>query len=739
MTTKADAARYYRSLGMLPIPLKPKSKEPFTTAWQKGDIPPEEYDVIFTEDRNIGIILGSRSGNIVDVDQDEATFVKVAKHFIPKTGLCFGRASARGSHALYRIDGESIVKRVSFADADGVMLAEIRGDGHQTMMPPSMHPSGETVEWESMDAIGTLSIDRLTIGAGWAATAAMLIRAWDEYKTRHHDFAGALAGGMYRGGATVENIIGLIRVVMLYTRDHEPDDRERFARETIEKMQGDQSEETTGLRTLAEIIGADRVRRLAKWCRLKNTRESSGLTDDGNAERLITQYGETIRYCRQWGRWLMWDGQYWRTDEKDGDRVFNLARDIPSLIFTEAGKAPTDKARDELARWGLASQSVNRLGAMVRIARTDDRIAIDADQLDESAWLLNCRNGTVNLHTGGIQPHDARDYLTKICPVEYNPNAQAPMWESHLQRVTDGNQNLIDFLQRLCGYSLTGSTAEQAFILLWGPGGTGKTTFIEAIRYVMGGYATNAEPKTFMVKNYQSRASSDLARLQGARLVTSSETEENEKLAVSLVKRLSGTTKLTAAHLYQGEFEFEPTFKLWIDTNHKPKVKSDDDALWDRIILVPFTNVIRNTPVDVKGFHSILRTSEAPGILRWMVEGALLWRSEGKLIRPPIVSEAIHEYREETDTLGQFLEDRCETGPGRSVRTSLLFQTYKTWCRENREHAMGRTSFHQHLRERGFEKVARDGYETYKDIALSFPAGYGDETETDAFRVHTNQ
>lgn len=714
MSHTVDAARQYKARGWNPLPLKPGEKKPTGSEWQRTQIADEHLETAFT-DRNVGVGLGPISGGLYDADLDEAITVKMQRHFMPKTPAIFGRPSKPDSHLIYRDPNGGEFGRKTYKDVDGTLLAELRGKGHQTMFPPSIHPSGEQVAWKDpLAEPAEHPINTISQALGWLASAAMLARGWDNWNDSHHVLTLSLAGGFARSGVGHNLAEQFVRAVGIYSGDHEIDDRVRTVRDTYAKYEADpDSTELVGFPTLAEIIGADRVGRLLDWLPLNKQAQDASrrtMTDDGNAYRFVEKYGKTLKYVHEWGKWLLWDGSRWLEDKREN--VIAFAREIPVDIDVEAAKILDDDLRKIVDKWANASRNVNRIKAIPTLARTDPTITVASDLLDADPYQFNVQNGTINLRTGGLSPHDKSDLITKLSPITFNPRAQCPYWLDYLKLVFEQTPEVIPFAQRAVGYSLTAATKEQAFFILHGPQGTGKTTFIETLRVIFGDYAANADPSTFMQKQKTSRANPDIARLQGARFVSSSETEENERLAAGVVKRLSGSTKITAAHLYAPDFEYTPVMKLWIDTNHKPKISAHDDAVWARLILIPFQNQIRGTPKEIKGLHDILMT-ELPGILRWAVEGCTAWFADG-LMRPQAVTDAATDYRDESDVVQAFIDDVCIVEPGAQSGSLALYRAYAEWCESANERPLTMRLFKSRLIEHRFEnKRTERGFEWF--------------------------
>jgi hypothetical protein len=295
-------------------------------------------------------------------------------------------------------------------------------------------------------------------------------------------------------------------------------------------------------------------------------------TDSGNAERFAADHGHEVRFCHNTGKWFIWDGQRWVKD--DIGQVYRLAKHTVRRMLAESLEADGDD-RPVLVKHALRSESEPRLRALLNLARNERGMPVRVVELDSDPQLLNVSNGTIDLRTGLLREHRREDLITKLVPVQYDPAAACPLWLAFLEEVTGGNQDLLRYMQRAVGYSLTGNTVEHAVFLLYGTGSNGKSTFLESVRYLLGDYAQTAAFTTFMVSRQSSGPRNDLAQLQCARFVTASESEEGSRLAESFVKQVTGGDMVTARFLYGEHFEFRPQFKLWLGTNHKPAVSKE--------------------------------------------------------------------------------------------------------------------------------------------------------------------
>jgi putative DNA primase/helicase len=419
------------------------------------------------------------------------------------------------------------------------------------------------------------------------------------------------------------------------------------------------------------------------------------LTDLGNARRLVHRHGRNLRYCWLWRKWLVWDGKRWVKD--DTGEVYRLAKETVSSIYQEAAAAPNDEARKELGKHATRSEAGARIKEMVDLARSD--VPVMPDELDASPDLLNTESGTIDLRTGELREHRREDLITKIAPTTYRPDAAAPTWEAFLERVLPG-EDLRAFVQRAVGYSATGDTSEQCMFINHGGGANGKSTFQEAIAAALGDYAMRAPTEMLLAKRSDG-VPNDVARLKGARFVSASETEEGRRMAESRIKDLTGQDTITARFMKAEWFDFAPTHKLWLSTNHKPEIRGTDAAIWRRIRLVPWAVTIPPAEQDKK--LPIALRHELAGILAWVVRGCLQWRREG-LQAPDEVHKATGEYRAEMDVLAGFLAECCELDTGHWEYAKDLYECYKRWCDENGERPEPQRKFGGRLGERGFQR-----------------------------------
>ncbi len=419
-------------------------------------------------------------------------------------------------------------------------------------------------------------------------------------------------------------------------------------------------------------------------------------SDTGNALRFVDQHGCNLRYDHDAKCWYVFDGRLWR---KDGNgRAQERAKETIIALYAEAAKEPDEDRRKALASHAKASDKAQRITAMMALACSDPRVSVTAGIWDRDTYLLNVQNGTVNLRTGALNPHDQGDMITKICSVEFDPDATCPLWERCLER-WQPDAEIRDFLRRSAGYSLTGDIGEETAFFLYGVGRNGKSKFTGALESIMGDYAARVNVEVLMDARRAGNATPDLIPLIGARLVIASELPEGRRINEAFVKDVTGGDKLTANPKYANIIQFRPQFKLWLYGNHKPTIKGTDDGIWSRLPLVPFTVTIPAAERDPKLDEKLLL--EAPGILAWMVRGCQEWQAQ-RLSPPEAVIEATQEFREEMDTMTSFWEEYCVFAPGAVTANSVLREAYLKWCEsEKTRNPLSAPQFGERLKQRG--------------------------------------
>lgn len=446
--------------------------------------------------------------------------------------------------------------------------------------------------------------------------------------------------------------------------------------------------------------------------------------DTGNAQRLCDRYGDILRYCYTDRKWLCYMGGRWAYDSLGyvrtlADTVIEDMKSEAAYYQHEDLQNGTD-LKKKFLRHISKSRSHNSKTNMIK--ESEHRVSILPSMLDSHKLLINCKNGILDLKTMRFSEHDKEKYITKITPCNYNPDAQKPvMWLSFLNDIFSGDTDMIRYIQKIVGYSLSGLTSEQCAFFLYGTGRNGKSTFLEVIRYIMGDYATNIQPSTIMIKPSSGNApTGDIARLKGARLVTSVEPNEGMCLDEGLLKQLTGDDIVTARKMFCEEFEFKPEFKLFMATNHKPRIRGTDTGIWRRIHVIPFDVQIPEEKADKNLKYKL--AAEYESIFKWAVDGFILWQNEG-LVKPARVMAAISEYRHENDVIGSFIDACCIENDGSSVQASVLYAVYCKWAAENNEYKMSNTKFGAEMIKR-YEKIKERRGLFYKGLSLADNAPY---------------
>lgn len=418
-------------------------------------------------------------------------------------------------------------------------------------------------------------------------------------------------------------------------------------------------------------------------------------TDLGMAERLVEDHGADVRFVPGLG-WHGWDGQRWRRD--DDGAMMRRAKRTARTLRDEAAQIDDPDEAQKVFSFAVRSEQRARLEAMLALAETEAPVIARVEELDADPYLVNLLNGTLDLRTGDLREHRREDLLTKLAPVAYDPDARCPRFLDFLGTALDGDEELVGFLQRAVGYSLTGDTSEQCLILLTGEGANGKTTLLETIAALLGEYAVHADASTFMTRP-GGGPRPDVARLRGRRLVVSSEVEADARFAEVFVKQATGGDVLVARQLYREEVEFRPSFKVWIAANALPTIRGTDHAVWRRFRRVPFGHKVT---LPDKQLPAKLR-AEGPGILAWAVEGCLAWQREGLGV-PDAVRVATQDYRADQDTVGAFLRDRCRLAEDARTAPAELRLAYEGYCRAEGIEAVPAPSFRAALESRGIRQ-----------------------------------
>jgi putative DNA primase/helicase len=446
-------------------------------------------------------------------------------------------------------------------------------------------------------------------------------------------------------------------------------------------------------------------------------------TDRNNALILSEHLAETALWVPAWG-WLLWTGARWERDP-DGSRVLALARELLPKHYLENALQTADyKERERLCEHAKRAHKRHNLSNALELAKGDLRA--EPKEFDQDPWLLNCNNGVLDLRTGELHPHSPELRLTKLCPVEYNPNAQAPTWSRFLREIFLDDDELIRYVQRACGYSITGDVREDKMFICWGTGANGKSTLLQTLRHVLGDYAGAIAPAAIVQRGRDSHPTA-VADLYGLRFAIAIETEEDQRLAEAQVKALTGRDAIKARFVHRDYFEFEPKAKIWLATNHRPLIRDTSPAIWRRIALIPFRAFFPPERQDKTLGEKLWE--ERAGILAWLVAGCLAWQQQG-LGECDAVAEATESYRSEMDVLQEWLQERCVPDAKAITPFKELYDNYLTWCSETDQEPLGKRAFANRLTEKGFEIARLKGdAKARKGLRLKTPADRTDRSD----------
>jgi putative DNA primase/helicase len=425
-------------------------------------------------------------------------------------------------------------------------------------------------------------------------------------------------------------------------------------------------------------------------------------TDTGNSLRLVRDHGDVLRYCVEWGKWLRWDGRRWKEDRTGS--VYRMARKTIQRIGAEAASSSDPDDRKALLRWG-----------MIHLARFVEGIPVETAQLDRDPWLLNARNGTIDLRTGELRPHRREDLITKLVEVDYDPLATCPRWDRFEREIMDGDEAMVGYLRRIAGYAITGDVREHKLFFFHGEGRNGKSLWLLINHWLLGDYATTINSSLITAKQHDDHPTG-LTDLEGKRFVSTIEVADGKKMAEALVQQLTGGDPIKARRMRQDFYTFMPTHKIILAANHKPDIRETTEAIWERVRLilfpVTFVDPDRVDPaakllLKDKGLEKTL-WAEAPGILATLVRACLEWQRDG-LKEPEAVVRATAGYRAEMDRLTDFIAERCLVSVDVRVKANALYESYRAWAKASGEHEISKRKFGSNMDRRGYTLKESNG------------------------------
>ena len=421
--------------------------------------------------------------------------------------------------------------------------------------------------------------------------------------------------------------------------------------------------------------------------------DSLRLTDTWNARRLVEDNHDEILWCEVLKQWFIYDGTRYKRDLTR--EIERRAEHTVKGLYHQAASIASSEDRHQMVKWAMSSESRQKLTNMVESAKR--MVPAHPNEFDRDVLLFNVLNGTVDLRTQQLRPHLRSDLLSKRASLKFDPSAICPQWIAFLARIFADNQAIIEFVQRLFGYCLTGQLTEQIVVILYGTGANGKSTLLSVLRSLAGDYAYHCRPEVFTAKRGDSQGF-ELVPLAGVRVVTATETSAGRRLDEALVKEMTGGEPVTCAPKYGDFFSFQPQFKPLLATNHKPEIRGTDEGIWRRVLLLPFTVTIPEKERDRDLARKL--EGELPGILNWALAGVNDFFKTG-LRMPDEVRSATAEYRAEQDILANWIEEHCTLDSHASAEYAALYKDYVAWCETNKEEPINKSRFSSSLDERG--------------------------------------
>jgi putative DNA primase/helicase len=635
-----------------------------------------------------GYVTGEISGHVVfDIDHLEI------KALFDAAGLKPYKRTRKGFHYPFKWPGHF----VKTTESEIMPRLDVRGDGgFINAIGQNEDAEYEMIYWPTKDNLYELNRLPQTVKSAWQKLSGNVsyqqkgigIKGLKVPVGERNGRLTSLAGTLKNKGLSTDAIFYALKSTYETDFEHDPPILDNEIRAIVEQS--------------------------VKWKIFTKTK-TYNLTDLGNMERLINLHGENFRYCEGPDIFYVWNGKYW---ESGNHLVKELAKTIPATMYAKLTRITDDEKKKEVFRWIMTSENNNRLTAMVELAKSDPRIHTFPDHYDKDLYALNCRNGTVDLRNGQIRPHNREDYITRIIDRDYIPNLKSEVWETFIKKIIP-DEATRNFVWQAIGYSANGIQNEQTVIFCYGEGKNGKSTLLNSCRVVLGPYGFEVEPSVFMQRKYGRDSKSpdeEIGNLHRKRFVTATELEENETLAVNLLKRASGGEELTCNMKYAHSFKFKPEFTLWMSGNHQPKIIDRTNSTWRRLRLIPFQQEIPENE-RIKGYADILINQHGNAILSWIVAGAVACYETGGLKASADILEATDTYRLEQDNEWQFLHsDRAFVDDQAKADSTMLYDVYKTWWIENIEGnvaLLGKKKFNDRLKKLGFWMKSGSGNRNY--------------------------
>jgi putative DNA primase/helicase len=657
--------------------LHPKKKNPIKADWRNQPVSAE--DALAANQmlqHNIGILNGTTSA-LIDIDLDCAEAVAFADLFLPDTVASFGHEGNDRGHYLVAIKSSGKTRKFNMPDSSEC-LVELRSDGTQTMLPPSIHPSGHKLQFSYInDSAPAVEYADLLVATQRIAACSVIARSWSEGS--RHQLALAFAGMMYKADFDQDLAENVVNTICAFASDEELDDRLNAVATTYAR----DASSISGYGIMVDMLGVNTARKIAEWLDIGaiNTdvieaedmspavftvTNEDEITEEKMAEAFTRWAKKRAVYVHEKKQWYLWDGLVWKPDPS------NAVRLLVSEFVSAAGAAQKHNRRfeDALRRFENLSKIKNTLEL------AQPRLAKSITEFDTDPMLFAAGNTWIDLKTGQPVTPQANTLVSLSARAKFDPNAEYPEFESFLNEIFLGDTELKSFVQRVVGYALTGRIDEQCFFPMNGDGANGKSTLLNILSKLMGDYSKTAAATTLMA-NQREGVGDDLIHLTGARMITVSETDKDQPLAEAKLKRMTGGDEITARALYGSYTTFKIMGKIFIATNSLPKVNGRDHGIFRRFQIVPFNRTFMPHEQD-KALPDKLE-AELSGILNWAIRGCLEWQQQG-LNPPQIVKDQLDHYQQDMDTVAKFVDAQLVLDPASKIQSSELYQEYRSWC-----------------------------------------------------------
>jgi len=657
--------------------LHPKKKNPIKADWRNQSVSAE--DALAASQmlqHNIGILNGTTSG-VIDIDLDCAEAVAFADLFLPETVASFGHEGNDRGHYLVAIQSSGKTRKFNMPDSSEC-LVELRSDGTQTMLPPSIHPSGHKLQFSYInDSAPAVDYADLLVATQRIAACSVIARSWSEGS--RHQLALAFAGMMYKADFNQDLAENVVNTICNFTKDEEMADRLNAVTTTYAQ----DASSISGYGIMVDVLGVNTARKIAEWLdigadntdvieadgaapTILPTTNEDEITEEKMAEAFTRWAKKRAVYIHEKKQWYLWDGLVWRPDPS------NAVRLLLSEFVSAAGAAQRHNRRfeDALRRFENLSKIKNTLEL------AQPRLAKSITEFDTDPMLFAAGNTWIDLKTGQPVTPKANTLVSLQSSVRYDPEADCPLFKSFLNEIFLDNDALVKFVQRTVGYSLTGRIEEQCFFPMNGDGANGKSTLLNILSRLLGDYSKAAATATLMA-NQRQGVGDDLMYLAGARMITISETDRNQSLAEAKLKQMTGGDEITARVLWGSYTTFKIVGKIFVATNNLPKVNGRDHGIFRRFQIVPFNRTFQSHEQD-KALPDKLE-AELSGILNWALRGCLNWQEQG-LNPPQIVKDQLDHYQQDMDTVAKFVDAQLVLDPASKIQSSELYQEYRSWC-----------------------------------------------------------